>query len=288
MGAVVEGLVIGADIGGTKTLVIASTAEGKERGRVHFPTPSSPEEGLQCLFAAIEELTAGAPPAAVGISIGGPIDRLRGTVSPLHQPAWRDLPLQHLVQERFGCPCRIEVDTDAAALAEWYFGGVRESPLVYLTFSTGIGGALLLEGRLYRGAGGAHPEPGHQVVPNELTEEPVRCRCGALNCLEALISGQALQQHFGCKPSELPEELWWRIGRILGHGLRNLATLYAPRRIVLGGGIAVAQAAHLLPTARAVLQEQLRLVPQPEVSVSVLGYDTAAWGAVAVALGYGD
>jgi predicted NBD/HSP70 family sugar kinase len=159
--------------------------------------------------------------------------------------------------------------------------------LVYVTLSTGVGGAVLIDGKLYRGAGGAHPEPGHQVVPNEFgAPDPVPCACGATNCLEALISGRALERRFGQPPATLPAEVWKQVGRILGHGLRNLATLYAPRRIVLGGGVAISAAAHLLPEACAVLREGLRLVPMPAVTTSVLGYDTAAWGAVALALGY--
>ncbi|MCS7176500.1 MAG: ROK family protein [Candidatus Kapabacteria bacterium] len=287
MAADVGPVYIGADIGGTKTLVLACDADGAEIHREGFPTPQSLATGLKQLMEAIERVSAGAPIAAIGISIGGPIDRERDTVSPLHQPEWRDVPLRQLLQERFRCPCRIEVDTDAAALGEWYFGGVRDSPLVYVTLSTGVGGALLLEGSLYRGADGYHPELGHQVVPNEFGDpHPVTCSCGATNCLEALISGRALQQRFGCTPAQLPKEVWNTVGRILGHGLRNIAALYAPKRIVLGGGITVHAAAYLLPVAQATLQEDLRIVPQPEVSVSRLDYETALWGAVAVAMGY--
>lgn len=280
---------IGADIGGTKTLVVACDETGREVQRQRFPTPTALSEGLQQLVAAIETVAAGAHIRAIGVSIGGPIDRRRGTVSPLHQPQWRDVPLRLLLEERFRCPCHIEVDTDAAALGEWHLGNVRESPLVYVTLSTGVGGALVLDGQLYRGASGAHPELGHQIVPNEFGDsEPVRCACGASNCLESLISGRALQQRFGCSPAELPAETWERIGRILGHGLRNIAVLYAPRRIVLGGSIAAAAAERLVPIVVASLHEQLMLVPVPAVSLSVFGAEGSLWGAVALALGYGQ
>jgi predicted NBD/HSP70 family sugar kinase len=167
--------------------------------RSRFPTPQELGEGLRQLFAAIEAVAAGARIAAIGVSIGGPIDRVAGTVSPLHQPQWRQLPLRALLEERFGCPCAIEVDTDAAALGEWHFGQQRRSPLLYVTLSTGVGAGMVIEGELYRGVAGAHPELGHQVVPNEFEDgNPVLCACGAENCLEALISGRALERRFGC------------------------------------------------------------------------------------------
>jgi glucokinase len=278
-------LYVGADIGATKTLVAAWSVEGVVQQRSQFPTPQELGEGLQRLFAAIEAVAAGARIAAVGVSIGGPIDRVAGTVSPLHQPQWRELPLRALLEERFGCPCAIEVDTDAAALGEWHFGQQRRSPLLYVTLSTGVGAGMVIEGELYRGVAGAHPELGHQVVPNEFGDtEPVRCACGAENCLEALISGRALERRFGCPPALLPQGVWRRVGRILAHGLRNAATLLAPAQIVLGGGIAVHAGQYFLPVVRQVLQEQLRLVPVPEVRLSALGYETALWGAFAIAL----
>jgi len=246
--------------------------------RSRFPTPQELGEGLRQLFAAIEAVAAGARIAAIGVSIGGPIDRVAGTVSPLHQPQWRQLPLRALLEERFGCPCAIEVDTDAAALGEWYFGQQRRSPLLYVTLSTGVGAGTVIEGELYRGVAGAHPELGHQVVPNEFGDtEPVRCACGAENCLEALISGRALERRFGCSPALLPQGVWRRVGRILAHGLRNAAAL-------LGGGIAVHAGQYFLLVVRQVLEEQLRLVPVPEVRLSALGYETALWGAFAIAL----
>ncbi len=280
---------VGADIGGTKTLLAACTADGQLVRRLSFPTPLELSAGLEQLRTGLAAVAGQAALAAVGISIGGPIDRERGTVSPLHQPQWRGVPLRDLVQEWFGCPCRIEVDTDAAALAEWYIGGVRDSPLVYVTLSTGVGGALLIEGKLYRGTAGVHPELGHQIVPNEFGDPaPVRCTCGAFNCLEALISGRALERRYGCSPAHIPEKDWQLIGQILGHGVRNIATLYAPRRIVLGGGLAIHAAERLLPVLRTLLSDQLQLIPPPTITLSCLGYETPLWGALALALGYGQ
>lgn len=275
---------IGLDIGGTKLMVAAGDGAGQIFRRVRAPTPLALDEGLALLHQMIGEVAGGAPIAGIGAAIGGPLDARTGVVSPLHQPEWRDVPLKAIMEQRWGCPFWVDVDTNVAAAGEYVVAGVSAPRFLYLTLSTGMGGGFLLDGRIYRGAGGAHPEAGHQAIPFRCAyPERVACECGAPDCLEALISGNAIRRIYGKPAEQLDAAEWDEVAYNLGQGLRNLAAIYAPDLIVLGGGVAVGGGERLLGTARAVMREHLRLVPAPEVRLSDLGYDTALLGALAIA-----
>ena len=275
---------IGLDVGGTKLMVAAADADGQILRRTRAPTPAGLEEGLALLHEMIAEVAGGQPVAGIGAAIGGPLDARAGVVSPLHQPAWRGVPLKAIMERRWGCPFWVDVDTNVAAVGEYVVDRLTTSRFLYLTISTGMGGGFLLDGRIYRGAGGAHPEAGHQAVPFRcMHPERVACECGAPDCLEALISGNAIRRIYGRPAEQLDDAEWEEVAYNLGLGLRNLAAIYAPELIVLGGGVAVGGGARLLDTASRVMRERLYLVPAPEVRLSGLGYDTALLGAVAVA-----
>ena len=275
---------IGLDVGGTKLMVAAADADGQILRRTRSPTPAGLEEGLALLHEMIAEVAGGQPVAGIGAAIGGPLDARAGVVSPLHQPAWRGVPLKAIMEQRWGCPFWVDVDTNVAAVGEYMVDRLTTPRFLYLTISTGMGGGFLLDGRIYRGAGGAHPEAGHQAVPFRcMHPERVACECGAPDCLEALISGNAIRRIYGRPAEQLDDAEWEEVAYNLGLGLRNLAVIYAPELIVLGGGVAVGGGARLLDTASRVMRERLYLVPAPEVRLSGLGYDTALLGAVAVA-----
>src|SRR5262249_25483675 len=145
-----------------------------------------------------------------------------------------------------------------------------------LTLSTGMGGGFLVDGEIYRGQNGAHPEVGHQSIRFRCTNpSAVHCECGAPDCLEALISGNGIRRIYGKPADGLSEEEWEEIAYNLGQGLRNMATLYAPDLIRIGGGVAVGGGEVFIHKARAVMEEHLNLVPPPKVALSNLGYDTA-------------
>jgi predicted NBD/HSP70 family sugar kinase len=275
---------IGLDIGGTKLMVAAADARGRILRRVRAPTPRAFDAGLALLHGMIGEVAAGEPIGGIGAAIGGPLDARAGVVSPLHQPQWRDVPLKRLMEQRWGCPFWVDVDTNVAAVGEYVVGGVTAPRFLYLTLSTGMGGGFLLDGAIYRGKDGAHPEVGHQSIPFRCAHpERVACECGAPDCLEALISGNAIRQVYGKPAEQLNDGEWAEVAYNLGQGLRNLAAIYAPDLIVLGGGVAVGGGERLLGAARQVMAERLKLVPAPEVRLSRLGYDTALLGAIAIA-----
>jgi predicted NBD/HSP70 family sugar kinase len=219
----------------------------------------------------------------MGAAIGGPLDARRGVVSPLHQPRWRDVPLKALMEARWGCPFSVDVDTNVAALGE-YAAGATASRLLYLTLSTGMGGGFLIDGKIYYGMREAHPEVAHQAIPYRCAfPERVACSCGAPDCLEALVSGNGIRRIYGKPAEQLSDAEWSEVAYNLGQGLRNLATIYAPDLIILGGGVAVGGGERLLSEARQVMTSYLRLVPAPELRLSQLGYDTALLGALVIA-----
>ena len=275
---------IGLDIGGTKIMVAASDETGRELRRARRPTPQPLDAGLELLHAMIAEVAQGAPISAIGAAIGGPLDAAQGVVSPLHQHEWRNVPLKAIMENRWGCPFFVDVDTNVGALGEYALGDGKPGLLLYLTLSTGMGGGLVIDGRLYQGARGGHPEVGHQSIPFRCAHpERVRCDCGAPDCLEALVSGTSIRRIYGRPAEQLSDAEWDEVAYNLGQGLRNLATIYLPDVIVLGGGVAYGGGERFIDAARAVMVERLRLVAAPEVRLSRLGYDTTLLGAIELA-----
>jgi glucokinase len=275
---------IGLDIGGTKLMVAAADVSGAILRRTREATPLDLEAGLSLLHRMIAEVAAGDQIAAIGAAIGGPLDAEHGIVSPLHQPQWRAVPLKAIMEQRWGCPFYVDVDTNVAAVGEYAAGAAACRRFLYITLSTGMGGGYLVDGSIYRGMGGAHPEIGHQSIHFRCAHpQRVSCDCGAPDCLEALISGTGIRRFYGKPAEQLDEFEWAEVAYNLGQGLRNLATIYLPDLITLGGGVAVGGGERLLAVARQVMAEHLRLVPIPDIRLSELGYDTALRGAIAIA-----
>ncbi len=185
---------VGFDIGGTKLAIAVGDAEGRIAARRRRPIAArgDPRADVDAMIADARALLAEAGVAAdslrgVGVAVPGPIDPVRGTVeSPPNLAGWKSVPLADWFREAFDVPVHLENDANAAALAEWRFGaGQGARHLIYLTMSTGVGGGLVLDGRLYRGAGGAG-EVGH--MPVEWDGE--LCGCGRRGCLEAYVGGR--------------------------------------------------------------------------------------------------
>ena len=276
---------IGLDIGGTKLLVASADERGTILDRVQEPTPQGFEAGLDTLNHMIATVISNREITAIGAAIGGPLDWRRGIVSPLHQPEWRNVPLKALMQERWHCPFFVDVDTNVAAVGEYHFGNEQAPRFLYITISTGIGGGFLLDGKVYRGMDERHPEVGHQSVNYRCTyPEKVSCECGSPDCLEALVSGNGLQRVYGKPAEHLSEEEWAEVSYNLGQGLRNIAALYLPDIVVLGGGVAIGRGEKLVASAGQVMVDYQRFVATPSVRLSHLGYDTTLIGAIAVAM----
>jgi glucokinase len=275
---------VGLDVGGTKFAVAAADDRGTLICRVQEPTPLDLDVGLSLLGEMIERVVGGRAIAGLGAAIGGPLDWQSGIVSPLHQPEWRDVPLKAIMESRWGCPFFVDVDTNVAALGEYRADPERPGRFLYMTISTGVGGGFLLDGRIYRGAAGAHPEVGHQSIPFRCAHpERVSCECGLSDCLEGLVSGNGIRRVYGKPAEELGEAEWAEVVYNVGQGLRNVAAFYAPDVIVLSGGVALGKGEWLAGRAGEVMARHLKIVPAPTVRLGRLGPDAPLLGALALA-----
>jgi len=215
-------------------------------------------------------------------------------------PGWKGAnPVNDLARE-FGVRVALENDGDAAALGEAVWGaGKGKSRLIYVTVGTGIGGGIILDGQLYRGADKGHPEVGHHVID----ASGPRCTCGFRGCWEALATGPALASWFNAKAQAadpqaraltakeifqcadeghaLACEAVAREAYYLGLGLANLINLFVPDRIVLGGSI---MKSIRLEDLRQVIAEGCRFVPfeKTELALASLGEDANLIGAAQV------
>jgi glucokinase len=287
-------LLLGLDIGGTKTAVCVGRSPVEVSDREEFPT-SGPKQTLDHAIAAARRLLACAgekSPAAIGIACGGPLDAARGLVqSPPNLPGWDDVPVVEIFSHALGAPAGLENDANAGAVAEHRYGAGRGTrDFVFVTFGTGLGAGLILGGRLHRGASGLAGEIGHVRL---CEDGPLHY--GKTGSAEAFASGAGLAviaarsmheaRRRRSKLTELePEELTARAvaraaaegdafaaelledcGQALGRALAIVVDIVNPERIAVGGlalrlGDAVLEparkevAAEALPGAAAVCQ----------------------------------
>jgi len=219
---------LGLDIGGTKCAAVTALWDGEEitiQERISLPTDHTipGEEMAARLFSIADELLDVAPDA-IGISCGGPLDTARGIVlSPPNLPTWQNVPITDLAKAHFGVSAHLENDANASALAEWRFGAGRGyKNLIFLTFGTGLGAGLILDGRLYRGANGNAGEVGHVRLRKD---GPMGYgKCGSF---EGFCSGGGIAQlarKLGEAASvEGRTPSYWRGGEVTAHAVAEAA-----------------------------------------------------------------
>jgi glucokinase len=297
---------IGAvDIGGTKIAVGMVNDAGKVLSRLETPTDAARAypNGLAHISRMLRESAKIAQAKLTGIGIGStgwvyPFTGEFGDVD--FFPGWKGCnPVKDLARE-FNVRAALENDGDASALGEAAWGaGKGKSRLIYVTVGTGIGGGIILDGQLYRGADRSHPEVGHHVI--DASGPP--CTCGFRGCWEALATGPAMaawfksKAHADCRSAEeltakeifqlakkgdaLAQEAVTRETYYLGLGLANLINLFVPEMIVLGGS--VMKSVHL-DDIRKVISQGCRFVPfeKTELALASLGEDANLIGAARV------
>jgi glucokinase len=163
-------VLIGVDVGGTKTAVVLSLKPPSVLDRIEFATRPSqgPQLALSLIKKGIHKLLLkkglqGTAIEAIGVSCGGPLDRIRGVIeSPPNLPTWVDVPIKAILEEEFNAGCQVENDANAGAVAEHRFGAGRGCRnMVFLTMGTGLGAGIITDGRLYHGANDLAGEIGH-------------------------------------------------------------------------------------------------------------------------------
>jgi glucokinase len=186
-----DGPVVAIDVGGTKLAAALVDHGGVVTRRRQCATraTATADELFDDLVALVMSVVDGEQPSAVGIGCGGPMDRSAGRVSPLNIPAWRDFPLRDRVADVLHAPVVLHNDAVAMALGEQHYGAGRgRSAFLGIVVSTGVGGGLVLDGRVFSGRTGNAGHLGHVVV------DPAgpRCACGGRGCLEAIARGPAM------------------------------------------------------------------------------------------------
>ncbi len=298
---------IGAvDIGGTKIAVGIVDDGGKVLSRAQVPTdPEQYGSGIESIARMLRDAarTTGVEITGIGIGSTGPVDPMRGEFGDVDfLPGWRGKSPVSDLATIFDVRVALENDGDAAALAEAGWGaGRNRSRLIYVTVGTGIGGGIVLDGKLYRGVDGAHPEVGHHVVDPQGPE----CSCGFRGCWESLAAGPAMAAWFETHaPADHPLRQGITAKRIcelaqqghevarqavehealyLGLGLANLINLFTPDAIVLSGSV-MKSASLFMDRIRAVIQRGCRFVPaeKTQLTLASLGDDTNLIGAARV------
>lgn len=262
---------IGIDIGGTNITVALVTGNGEILRKIRFPTRA--EEGktktIKCILKALGAIMKGLRSNSIeGIGIGaaGDIDQDRGVVRFSPNLLWKDVPIVRLIREKFNLKVVLDNDANAAAWATYILEtGRKVKNLLCITLGTGVGGGIILNGRIYHGASGSAGEIGHMT----LNPQGQRCRCGNYGCLETYIgsayivkkaireirkgekslikkiAGGNLKsvtpetiQVAALKGDKMARRIWKEAGEYLGIALSGVINLLNPEVIVFGGGVA--------------------------------------------------
>ena len=295
-----DGPILAVDLGGSKLLLGLVGADGSIQAvRRVDPVPAQQEELLESItgYAASLQSEGHAPPARCGVAIPGLTDPIRGIWRHASFSGIRDWAIRDELQDRLGIPVSIANDVDACALAERLWGGARDEPdYLWITLSNGVGGAIVLDGRLYRGPGFAAGEIGHMKA----VRDGLPCGCGGRGCLEQYASGRAISRHYrdlrgdslsaatiaerAREGDEAALDSFRRAATHLGNVLADALMLLNLPRVFLGGGVARA-----LDLMEAPLREALaaNLYPEantiPHLSPTRLGYEAALLGAASLA-----
>lgn len=260
-------LTVGVDVGGTSVRAGVVNADGAVLDTARAATPSGEEALEDAIGAAVAEVASRHKVSAVGLAVAGFVAPDRRTVRFAPHLAWRQAPVADRIAQRVGLPVVLEHDANAAALAEHRFGAARGARIAALVaIGTGIGGALLIDGKVFRGAHGVAPELGHlRLVPDGRP-----CPCGKNGCWERYCSGTALTttavellaRHPGVSTlmarealgdsravtgrrvaaaardgDPLAKRAMADLARWLGEGLALVADVYDPEVVVIGGGV---------------------------------------------------
>ena len=287
--------VIGIDLGGTAMKLARFTESGDQLAALELPTPQPAVPGAvtMALCEAVEQLDPDATAGCIGVGLPGPMDAAARVARVcINLPGWEEVPLAEWLEARLQRRVTLANDGNCAVVGEAWRGAARGcSDVVLLTLGTGVGGGVLLGGRLFTGHNGAAAEPGLiGVVP-----DGPACNSGNRGSLEQYASIAALRRLCDRDPRELSaaasagdaeaRSVWERYGTQLGVGIASLVYVFTPQRVLIGGGLAGA-AEHFLPALRREVEQRVQAVSREglQIEACALGNGAGRLGAARLAL----
>ena len=272
---------LAVDVGGTKIATGVVTSDGALVRQATAPTPGN--DLFERLTALVGEVRAEHDDlAACGVGCGGPMTSGGETVSPLNIPQWRGFPLRARLAEATGLPTFVDNDAKALALGEGWVGAAQGvDDFIGMVVSTGVGGGIVLDGRLLDGAAGNAGHIGHVIV----VPDGRPCPCGARGCLEAEASGTAIAARTGRPAAAADRQLRAETGTLVGRAVASVANLLDLRLAVVAGSVALGFGEPFFEAAQAELDRSARLDFSRGVRIvpGALGADGPLIGAAAVA-----
>ncbi len=290
-------LLAGIEGGGTKFVCAIGTSDGDILAETRFPTTSPTETLARAVEFVESEIQPRGQLAAIGIASFGPIDPQPASANNGHilatpKPGWTNADVVGPLRAAFDVPISFDTDVNGAALAEYRWGaGVGCDPVLYLTVGTGIGGGVLVNGRLLHGL--LHPEMGHIPLAHDFEKDPFEGVCPFHgDCFEGLASGVAMEKRWGQRADQLPDDhpAWELEAHYIALALASYIYVLSPQRIIIGGGVGSRQ--NLLPLIRQKTQDILNgYVQSPAILEEIdayivhpgLGNRAGVLGAIALA-----
>jgi glucokinase len=292
-----EQQVIGIDLGGTAIKLGSFRDDGTEIESLSLatPQPATPQAVLATIVAAVNQINQKGNCIAIGIGTPGPVDST-GKIAQvaINLAGWQDVPLASWLETETKLPTILANDANCAGLGEaWLGAGKNYQNLILLTLGTGVGGAIILNGKLFTGHQGAAGELGLISI----NPDGPACNSGNQGSLEQYISVQAIRRVTGQEPAELAklaqagEEkalgFWQDYGRLLGVGLSNLIYILTPEAVIIGGGLSAASE-FFFPATLAEIEK--RVLPSSRQGLKLLraelGNNAGKLGAAQLAWNY--
>lgn len=273
----IKSQVIGIDLGGTAIKLGRFTTDGNCLQSLSIPTPqpATPTDVVEAIVNAIPLIDPQGYSKAIGIGTPGPVDATgRIAVVAINLSNWHDVPLADLLEAKLNLPTFLANDANCAGLGEYWLGaGKQFQNLILITLGTGVGGAIILDGKLFTGHRGAAGELGLIT----LNPDGHRCNSGNQGSLEQYASAPAIRRRTGLEPSELGElassgdlkalTFWQEYGKDLGAGLASLIYILTPEAIAIGGGVC-ASFEFFLPSMQAEIER--RVLPSSRAGLQLL------------------
>ena len=257
------------DIGGTKMRIAQSEDLSSFGDPVIVPTPEKFEDGIELFRNTVMSMTDGVAPKAIAGGIRGPLNTDHSSLlSEIHLDDWVDKPIKESLQTACGTEVYLENDTAMVGLGEAVYGGGKGKSIVaYITVSTGVGGARIVDANIDEAAIGF--EPGKMIIDPDNT----MCPDCTGNTLEAYVSGAAVEKRFGMKPYEITNpEVWKELAGYLAVGVHNIVVNWSPDVVVLGGSMIVGNPAIAVSDVAEKFETLLEVFPEaPRVVSAELG-----------------